>query len=106
MTPVFTSGKLKKLFLLMVESAGAMREHLRGQFKGDSKTTSFVIRDALDRYTTDVIASVAFGIRTNCFETKTPEFYKQCELLRIKDIIVQVKYDHYNFFREANHLLY
>ncbi|CAL1689645.1 unnamed protein product [Lasius platythorax] len=76
MSPVFTSGKLKSLFLLMQESGEMMREHLRDQFANDSKIQSIPIKDTFYKYTTVVISSVAFGIRTNCFDTPAPEFYE------------------------------
>lgn len=83
MTPVFTSGKLKNLFLLMVESADSMRVHLSDQFKGDTKAVSCTVKDTFYKYTTNVIASLAFGIHTNCFDTQKPEFYNYCKQLQI-----------------------
>ncbi|XP_020286172.1 cytochrome P450 6k1-like isoform X2 [Pseudomyrmex gracilis] len=76
MTSVFTSSKLKNLFLLMQESGEAMRDHLHDRFTNVSEV-SFNVQDTFYRYTTNVISSVAFGIRTNCFDTPTPEFYKK-----------------------------
>lgn len=74
MSPVFTSGKLKSLFLLMQESGEMMREYLQGQF-ADSNIVSIPIKDIFYKYTTIVIASMAFGIRANCFDTPPPEFF-------------------------------
>lgn len=75
MSPVFTSGKLKSLFLLMVESGEMMRDHLRDQFADTSEIVSIPLKDTFYKYTTIVISSLAFGIRTNCFDTPAPEFY-------------------------------
>ncbi|XP_071574295.1 cytochrome P450 6k1 [Temnothorax nylanderi] len=75
MSPVFTSGKLKSLFLLMQESGEKMRDHLRDQIRDKSKTVPITVKDTFYKYTTDVISSVAFGIRVNCFDTSPPEFY-------------------------------
>ncbi|KYN21324.1 PREDICTED: cytochrome P450 6k1-like [Trachymyrmex cornetzi] len=75
MTPVFTSGKLKNLFQLMQESGEKMRDHLHDQIKDNSKIMSIKVKDTFYKYTTDVTSSVAFGIRTNCFDTPSPEFY-------------------------------
>ncbi|EFN68266.1 Cytochrome P450 6k1 [Camponotus floridanus] len=74
MSPVFTSGKLKSLFLLMQESGEMMREYLCGEFT-DSNIVSIPIKDIFDKYTTIVIASLAFGIRANCFDIPPPEFF-------------------------------
>ncbi|KAL6258450.1 hypothetical protein P5V15_010406 [Pogonomyrmex californicus] len=75
MSPVFTSGKLKNLFLLMQESGEKMRDYLRDYVGKESKAVPITIKDTFYKYTTDVISSVAFGIRTNCFDTPPPEFY-------------------------------
>lgn len=75
MSPVFTSGKLKNLFMLMEESGEKMRNHLRDQIRDKSKTVSITVKDTFYKYTTDVISSLAFGIQTNCFDTPPPEFY-------------------------------
>nr|XP_012232387.1 PREDICTED: cytochrome P450 6k1-like isoform X4 [Linepithema humile] len=75
MSPVFTSGKLKSLFLLMVESGELMGAHLRSQISNDSKFKSISIKDVFYKYTTNIVASLAFGIQTNCFDTPNPEFY-------------------------------
>lgn len=78
MSPVFTSGKLKSTFLLMEESGKKMRHHLRDQLTSGSKI-SINAKDTFYKYTTDIISSVAFGIRTNCFDPQEPEFYKNCK---------------------------
>lgn len=75
MSPVFTSGKLKRVFLLMQESGEMMREHLHDQFANGSKVIPVPIKDTFYKYTTIVIASMAFGIRTNCFDIPAPEFF-------------------------------
>lgn len=79
MSPVFTSGKLKNLFLLMQESGEKMRNYLRDQIGDNSKTVPIIAKDIFNKYTTDVISCVAFGIRTNCFDTPPPEFYVNCK---------------------------
>lgn len=79
MSPVFTSGKLKSLFVLMVESGEMMGAHLRSQISDDSKFGSISIKDTFYKYTTNVVSSLAFGIRTNSFEIPEPEFYKNCK---------------------------
>lgn len=80
MSPVFTSGKLKNLFLLMQESGEKMRDHLRDQIRDKSEiTVPITVKDVFYKYTTDVIASMAFGIRTNCFNIPPPEFYVNCK---------------------------
>jgi len=78
MSPVFTSGKLKNLFQLMLQSGEKMRDHLRDQIE-ESKIVPITVKDTFYKYTTDVISSVAFGIQANCFDTPPPEFYVNCK---------------------------
>lgn len=76
LSPVFTSGKVKQLFHLMVQTSDYLKDFVDNKFK-DNPTTikSIEVKDATTMYTTDVIASIAFGVSTNSFENPTPEFY-------------------------------
>lgn len=67
----------------MMETSEAMKMHLRDLFKGDSKVASITIKDTFYKYTTNVIASVAFGTKINCFDTQTPEFYIRCKRFQV-----------------------
>lgn len=73
MSPVFTSGKLKKLFNLIVETSDYLKEHLQDEFMGGPDTKEIMVRDILMKYSTDIIANLAFGIRANSFHGS--EFY-------------------------------
>ncbi|XP_015121128.1 cytochrome P450 6k1 [Diachasma alloeum] len=76
LSPAFSSGKLKALFGLMLESSESLKTHLENQFRIDSSGKRTIeVRDASTRYTTDIISSLAFGVRTNSFEKSTSEFY-------------------------------
>lgn len=75
LSPIFTSGKIKKLFELMVETADLMKEYLEKQFVDTWATKPIVLRDILSKYTTDIVANLAFGVRANSFQTS--EFYKR-----------------------------
>ncbi|XP_014482989.1 PREDICTED: cytochrome P450 6k1-like [Dinoponera quadriceps] len=98
MSPVFTSGKLKNLFLLMVESAESMGAYLRDQFKGDSKVASFNVKETFYKYTTNVIASMAFGICINSFDTPTPEFYTNSVIAFQQNFLRSVRFFFLFFF--------
>lgn len=77
LSPAFTSGKLKNLFGLMLESAESLNAYITERFRGiDGGNVTIEFKDTSTRYTTDVISSLAFGIRTNSFENPPPEFYK------------------------------
>ncbi|XP_034950095.1 cytochrome P450 6k1-like [Chelonus insularis] len=77
-SPVFTSGKLKQLFGLIVETSDFLKSYLDDQFKEDvNGIKSIEAKEMSKMYTTDVVSSVAFGVRTNSFEVPTPEFYSR-----------------------------
>ncbi|XP_043282965.1 cytochrome P450 6k1-like [Venturia canescens] len=76
LSPTFTTGKLKSLFNLMLESSEFLNSYMKKRFDGDDNAVKkFEFKDTSTRFTTDVISSLAFGIRTNSFEDPPPEFY-------------------------------
>lgn len=79
MSPIFTSGKIKKLFYLMNETSEAMQDFLQEKFDQNSNIT-IDAKDVFMKYTTDVVSTVAFGVRTNSFKEETSEFYRQSRL--------------------------
>ncbi|CAG9828100.1 unnamed protein product [Diabrotica balteata] len=72
LTPSFTSSKMKMMFTLMVECAEnfVMHFHKKGQDVFDVS-----IKDVTTRFANDVVASTAFGIRTDSLEEQNNEFY-------------------------------
>ncbi|CAD7086708.1 unnamed protein product [Hermetia illucens] len=74
-TPVFTSGKLKQMFGLVSEIGNQLDAHLCS-LKPDPKTNqlSLEMKEMCALYTTDVIASVAYGIQANSLKNPNGEF--------------------------------
>ncbi|XP_021930216.1 cytochrome P450 6j1-like [Zootermopsis nevadensis] len=71
MTPIFTTGKLKKMLDLVDSCAKKLTLYL------DEKTADgspLDVKDTMDRYTIDVISSCAFGIESNTFTNPEAEF--------------------------------
>lgn len=71
LSPIFTSGKLKEMFPLIVECSKNMEPYLdkiaeRGKY--------IECRDLAAKFTTDVIGSCAFGIDMNSISDKDSEF--------------------------------
>ncbi|XP_046830997.1 uncharacterized protein LOC124429586 [Vespa crabro] len=79
MSPIFTSGKIKRLFYLMLETSEAMKDFLQGRTDKRSIVT-IDAKDVFMKYSTDVISTVAFGVRTNSFDGSVSEFYQQSRL--------------------------
>ncbi|XP_071868075.1 probable cytochrome P450 6a14 [Bombus fervidus] len=71
LSPIFTSGKLKEMFPLIVECAGNLEKYLDKVVKKD---VSIECRDLVAKFTTDVIGSCVFGISMNALEDENSEF--------------------------------
>ncbi|XP_026473516.1 cytochrome P450 6k1-like [Ctenocephalides felis] len=72
LTPIFTSGKMKSMFHLMNDEGRNLNEYLHKL--ADSKKPSDNARELSARYTTDVIATCAYGIKANCMNNPEAEF--------------------------------
>ncbi|KAK4874007.1 hypothetical protein RN001_013367 [Aquatica leii] len=71
-SPLFTSSKMKMMFTLINESA----EEFTDYFDNQQNTFFEVeIKDVFSRFTNDVIANVAFGLKCNSLKEKCNEFY-------------------------------
>ncbi|XP_072396935.1 probable cytochrome P450 6a14 isoform X1 [Diabrotica undecimpunctata] len=71
LSPTFTTGKIKMMFQTLCSTSkelyGVLEDHARFNDVLD-------IRDLLARFTTDVIASVAFGLECNSLKNPNEEF--------------------------------
>ncbi|CAK9832944.1 Cytochrome P450 6A1 [Anthophora retusa] len=70
-SPVFTSGKLKEMFPLIIECSEQLEQHLE---KIAEKGEPIDCNEIAARYTTDVIGSCAFGINMNALSDEQSEF--------------------------------
>lgn len=71
LSPMFTSGKLKAMFPLIVERANKLQELSEG---AASNGTVVDVRDLFARYTTDFIGACAFGIDMNSLDDINSNF--------------------------------
>ncbi|KAF5271172.1 hypothetical protein FQR65_LT17687 [Abscondita terminalis] len=77
LTPSFTSSKMKMIFTLVSECA----EEFVSYFEKQEDTQNEVeMKDVFTRFTNDVIASVAFGLKVNSMKEKTNEFYRMGQM--------------------------
>lgn len=66
LTPFFSSGKLRQMFTLMATIGTELDQTISEQILKDSdKSICTEIKDIVARYTTDVIASCAFGVNAH-----------------------------------------
>lgn len=71
LSPTFTSGKLKAMFAVVIECGKSLETHLT---KLADTRDEIEVRDIFGRFTTNVIASVAFGINVDSIENPDDEF--------------------------------
>lgn len=75
LSPAFTGSKMRQMFELVSECADEMINHLQDRAKA-GETIDFEMKDLFSRYTNDVIASCAFGIKVNSLKNPNNEFFE------------------------------
>ncbi|PSN44025.1 hypothetical protein C0J52_16970 [Blattella germanica] len=71
LSPTFTAGKMKMMFQTVADCGVELRDFLVTYAE---KEEVFEVKDLITRFTIDVIASCAFGIRSNCLKNPNAEF--------------------------------
>ncbi|KZC14178.1 Cytochrome P450 6k1 [Dufourea novaeangliae] len=71
-TPVFTSGRLKKMFHLMTLVADDLNEYLDGQKLENGKVIE--VRDLCANFTTDMVSSIGLGLQVNSLKDSNVPF--------------------------------
>jgi cytochrome P450 family 6 len=71
LSPTFSSGKIKNMFRILVESGEELKKFIDEHAK---RRDVIEMKDIVARFTTDVIASCAFGIQCNCLNHPDAEF--------------------------------
>nr|ANS06316.1 cytochrome P450 [Agasicles hygrophila] len=72
LSPSFTSSKMKAIFILMSDCAKDFCDFF---LKKNKDIVEVELKDIFTRYTNDVIATTAFGIKVNSLENPENEFY-------------------------------
>jgi len=71
LTPTFTAGKIKMMFQILVDCGNQLRAHVeQSAANGDT----IEVKDILAKFSTDIIASFAFGVQCNCLQNPNAEF--------------------------------
>lgn len=73
LTPTFSSGKMKNMFLLMEKCAHQLQDQIENIIL---KKGEFEVKDLIARLTTDIIATCAFGLEVNSIKDQENEFFK------------------------------
>ncbi|KAJ8928372.1 hypothetical protein NQ314_019103 [Rhamnusium bicolor] len=72
LSPSFTSSKMRTMFVLMLECADNFVQNF---LKKDEEVVTVEMKDIFTRFTNDVIASTAFGVKVDSLAEKNNEFY-------------------------------
>lgn len=83
LTPLFTSGKLKNMFYLLLECSEHFERYLMRIVR---KNETVECRDLTARFTTDVIGSCAFGLDINAINDESNEFRRMGKKIFRNDI--------------------
>ncbi|CAD6240451.1 GSCOCT00008795001.2-RA-CDS, partial [Cotesia congregata] len=73
LTPIYSSGRIKKMFELMVDVGDDLMTLMESHnFQGNGGIIE--VKELSARFTTDMISTTAFGIRANCLNKPNAEF--------------------------------
>ncbi|KAL0103190.1 hypothetical protein PUN28_017495 [Cardiocondyla obscurior] len=86
LTPLFTSGKLKKIFELMLECGKNLDAYLKSLDLED-KELEMEVKDLTARFSTDIIGITAYGLNVNSVNNPDAEFRKHGRKIFDFDII-------------------
>ncbi|XP_044738983.1 cytochrome P450 9e2-like [Chrysoperla carnea] len=78
LSPAFTGAKMRGMFQIINECGEQMAAFYLNEIKklgGDSKHIELELKDSFTRFTNDVIATSAFGVKCDSFKDKNNEFY-------------------------------
>ncbi|XP_043278111.1 cytochrome P450 6k1-like [Venturia canescens] len=75
LTPIFTSGKLKRMFQLMLVVGKDLDTHLKSlNLTGSGRVVE--LKELCAKYTTDLIGTTAYGLQVNSLNNPDAEFRK------------------------------
>lgn len=74
LSPAFTGSKMRQMFDLITECSEGIVKHFMKRVENGEKI-DVEMKDVFSRYTNDVIATCAFGIKINSFDDPENSFY-------------------------------
>lgn len=90
LSPTFTSSKIKSIYTLILETSENFVKYFLD--KGDN-TVDVEMKDVYSRFTNDVIATTAFGVKVDSLKDQNNSFYEMGHrLTQFKGIIVILKF--------------
>uniref|UniRef100_U5EYB7 Putative cytochrome n=1 Tax=Corethrella appendiculata TaxID=1370023 RepID=U5EYB7_9DIPT len=83
LSPAFTGSKMRLMFELVRETAKAMSTHFVQEAKTNGRQVH-EMKDVFSRFTNDVIASCAFGIKVDSFAEKENSFFTMAKKMSFR----------------------
>lgn len=80
LSPAFTGSKMRQMFELVAECADDVVKHFMLKVENDEKV-NIEMKDFFTRYTNDVIATCAFGLKIDSFAEPENQFYQNGKIL-------------------------
>uniref|UniRef100_A0A182S9K1 Cytochrome P450 n=1 Tax=Anopheles maculatus TaxID=74869 RepID=A0A182S9K1_9DIPT len=95
LSPAFTGSKMRQMFDQVVECSADVVQYYREQ-NHDVDGREYEMKEVFSRYTTDVIASCAFGLKVDSFRDPTNAFYtngkRMIDFARFKILLKVIAY--------------
>lgn len=76
LSPAFTGSKMRAMFQLVVQVSQQLTEYLKEECLKSGNVLEYDIKDVCSKYTNDVIALCAFGMKVDTLKDPENDFYK------------------------------
>ncbi|XP_017854246.2 probable cytochrome P450 6t1 [Drosophila busckii] len=78
--PFFAASKVRNMYALLQQIGQQLEQHLARQLaaKGTDNTLELEVKQLSALFSTDIIASLAFGLEANCLQQPDAEFRRMC----------------------------
>lgn len=76
LSPAFTGSKMRLMFELIDECSGQVVNHFLKKNASEEGTKTVDMKDVFSRFTNDVVATCAFGIKVDSLESQENEFFR------------------------------
>ncbi|XP_044761018.1 probable cytochrome P450 6a14 [Coccinella septempunctata] len=87
LTPTFTSGKMRMMFQTIQDCTSDLQKAMIGNIQPEVD-----VKNLMARFTTDVIGSVAFGIKCNSLENPKCQFREMAQTVFRTDFLAALKH--------------
>ncbi|KAJ8953903.1 hypothetical protein NQ318_019143, partial [Aromia moschata] len=95
LSPAFTGSKMRSMYTLMQDTAENFAEYL---FKKDEEMLELEMKDIFSRFSNDVIANCAFGVKCDSLKDENNQFFTMGTTLTTPTVLVIVRTIFVNLF--------